>query len=148
MLSTVHREGTGLRRAAFSLALHMALGLGGCVGPTETKVLLKSPLVICYQPLVVTTELTAPGGRRISWSPSCGATYLEVTSADHRQVFWSVQGDTGRMAPGVTYGSAPGTYSSRFGPYPLEVGKSYAARVGVMVDEDSFYIFGEGVFVH
>lgn len=57
-----------------------------------------------------------------------------------------MQGDTGRVAPGVTYGVAPGGYESRLGPFPLEPGRSYAVRVGVMVEEDSFFIMGEGVF--
>jgi hypothetical protein len=102
-------------------------------------------LVICHQAMAVQVDLSR--GPRFTWTPSCGATYLEVTTADRQQVMWIVQGDTGKVAPGVTYGVAPPAYESRFGPVPLVAGATYAIRVGIMVDENSFVIFGEQSFV-
>lgn len=85
-------------------------------------------------------------GPRFSWTPACGATYLEVTTPDRAQVFWAVQGDTGKVAPGVTYGVDPPAYRSTFGPFPLVPGSAYVVRVGIMVEEASFAIFGEQAF--
>lgn len=92
-------------------------------------------------------QVDASRGPRFTWTPSCGATYLEVVSVTGQQVMWIVQGDTGKVGPGVTYGIAPPAYEARFGPVPLIAGSSYAVRVGIMVDENSFAIFGEQAFV-
>lgn len=102
-------------------------------------------LVICHQPMTVQVDVAR--GPRFAWTPGCGATYLEVTRADQPEVMWVVRGDTGKVAPGVTYGVAPPAYESRLGPLPLVPGVSYLIRVGIMVDEDSFAIFGEQGFV-
>ncbi|MGQ0765651.1 MAG: hypothetical protein ACT4OZ_08295 [Gemmatimonadota bacterium] len=105
-----------------------------------------APLVLCVVPLTVSvTGSAAPVYR---WAPPCGATYLEVTNPDRSQVLWIVQGDSGKIAPGVTYGVAPPAYTSRFGPLPLERGRSYMVRVGIMIEEDSFAIFGEREFTY
>lgn len=95
--------------------------------------------------MAVAADVT--GGPRFTWTPRCGATYLEVTTANRQQVMWSVQGDTGRVAPGVVYGVVPPTYRSTFGPLALVRGMTYQVRVGIMVDENSFAIFGEHTFV-
>ncbi|MCC6317976.1 MAG: hypothetical protein IT361_09820 [Gemmatimonadaceae bacterium] len=100
--------------------------------------------MICHQPLAVAVDVGR--GPRFTWSPTCGATYLEVTTNDRRQVHWIVQGDTGKIAPDVTYGVAPPAYRSAFGPIALDAGAAYLVRVGVMVDENSFVIFGERAF--
>jgi hypothetical protein len=105
-----------------------------------------SGLTLCAVPLTVTVTPDATPVFR--WSPPCGATYLEVTTPNRQQVFWIVQGDTGKVAPGVRYGVAPPAYSSRLGPLPLTRGTSYLVRVGIMIEEDSFATLGEGAFVY
>lgn len=127
-------------RRPFLLAL--VLTSVACGSPSEPA---RPGLVLCEPPVVVTTTATAQGPR-FSWSPACGATYLEVTSLDHQQVYWIVQGDTGKIGPGVTYGVEPPAYGSRLGPNALEVGGRYAIRLGLMVEEESFFIVGEGAF--
>jgi hypothetical protein len=103
-------------------------------------------LTLCAVPLTVSvTSGTTPVYR---WTPPCGATYLEVTSPDRQHVFWIVRGDTGKFGPGVQYGVAPSAFTTRFGPLPLTVGASYLVRIGIMVDEDSFFTFGEGSFTY
>lgn len=128
-------------RGALLLAVAVALACSG----DATDPPVAPGLVICHQPMTV--QVDPSRGPRFSWTPGCGATYLEVTTADRTQVMWIVRGDTGKVAPGVTYGVAPPAYESRFGPVPLVPGRSYAARVGIMVDENSFVIFGEQDFV-
>lgn len=114
----------------------------GCGSPAEPG---RPGLVLCEPPLLVRASTTAQGPR-FSWAPGCGATYLEVTSPDHQRVYWIVQGDTGKIAPGVVYGVQPPAYQSRLGPHPLVPGERYAIRVGLMVEEESFFIVGEGQF--
>ena len=115
-----------------------------CADVTPPPVAKPRSLVTCVPPLDVRVDPLV--GPRIAWSPSCGATYLEVSSPDNLETFWIVRGDTGKIAPGVTYGVAPPDYTSRFGPLPLVAGQWYSVRVGVMVDEDSYALVGEGVF--
>jgi hypothetical protein len=102
--------------------------------------------VLCVVPLAVTvSDASAPAYR---WAPACGATYLEVTSADRAAVLWIVRGDSGKIGPGIRYGEPPPGYTSRFGPLPLVRGTTYLVRVGIMIEEDSFAIFGEREFVY
>lgn len=101
--------------------------------------------MLCTPPVQVSAD-TRAAAPRFSWSPTCGATYLEVTSPDGQEVFWIVQGDTGKIAPGVTYGIAPPAYESRFGPVPLDPGRRYLVRIGLMVEENSFAVVGEQTF--
>lgn len=126
-----------------SVAL-LAIAFGACRESAGVEREVR-PLTLCIPPLTVITEATS-SGPRFSWSPRCGATYIEVTSPDYQQVFWIVQGDTGKVAPGVTYGVNPPAYESRFGPHPLVPGTPYTVRVGAMVEENSFFIMGEGSF--
>jgi hypothetical protein len=127
-------------------ALLMAWGLAqACRQPADAGPPVVPGLVLCHQAIQV--DVNVSQGPRFSWSPGCGATYLEVTSPDRSRVYWAVQGDTGKIAPGVTYGVNPPAFESRFGPFPLEVGTPYMVRVGIMVEEASFAIFGEQSFV-
>jgi hypothetical protein len=123
------------------LALLAALACGGpTVAPPE------QPLVLCVVPLnVVVSGSTAPEYR---WSPGCGATYLEVTTLDRQGVMWIVQGDPARVGPGVRYGVAAEGFASTYGPSPLTRGERYVVRVGIMIDENSFAIFGEREFTY
>ena len=95
--------------------------------------------------MAVTADVSR--GPQFRWTPACGATYMEVTSADKQQVLWAVRVDTGKIAPGVIYGSSPPASELLFGPLPLVAGTAYLARVGIRVQENSFAIFGEGAFV-
>lgn len=103
-------------------------------------------LTLCAVPLAV--QVTSGAQPTFRWTPPCGATYLEVTSPNRQQVFWIVRGDTGKIAPGVRYGIAPPAFASRFGPLPLTTGAQYLVRIGIMVDEDSFFTFGEESFTY
>jgi hypothetical protein len=127
----------------FLVPVGVAVGVA-CGEVTPPVPVRPRPLVTCTPPLNV--QVDPRGGPRISWSPGCGATYLEVSSPDNLQTFWIIRGDTGKIAPGVTYGVDPPDYTTHFGPLPLEQGAWYAVRVGVMVDEDSYALVGEGVF--
>jgi len=114
----------------------------GCRDGTASPV----GLTLCAVPLTVTVT---PGSVPVyRWTPACGATYLEVTTPNRQQVFWVVQGDTGKFGPGVRYGVVPPAYSSRLGPLPLTRGATYLVRVGIMIEEDSFATLGEGSFVY
>lgn len=126
-------------RAVISLCAAIA-----CAEATPPVPARSPALVTCLPPLDV--KVDTAGGPRISWSPACGATYLEVSSPDNLETFWIIRGDTGKIAPGVTYGVAPPDYASRFGPRALAAGEWYTVRVGVMVDEDSYALVGEGRF--
>lgn len=129
------------------LALAVAVCLFGVLACTSASSpeIVKRPLVLCgVQVAVSVTGGTTP---TFSWTPGCGATYFEVVTADGREVTWIVQGDTGKIASGVLYGVAPAAYASRYGPVPLRVGTPYRARVGTMIDEDSFAVWGDGLFV-
>lgn len=132
----MHRWNPALTLIAFLVA--------SCRDSTAV-VKVEEPLTLCIPPLTVTVEETS-SEPRLSWSPRCGATYLEVTSPDYQEVFWIVQGDSGKIAPGVRYGVNPPAYTSRFGPTPLLRGTQYTVRVGVMVEEDSYFVVGEGTF--
>ena len=125
--------------------LGIFVGVGVACAKESTSAPIVPGLVICHQPMTVQVDVAR--GPRFAWTPSCGATYLEVTQSDQQQVMWIVRGDTGKVAPGVTYGVAPPAYESRLGPAPLVPGASYIIRVGIMVDENSFAIFGEQAFV-
>ena len=118
------------------------LASSSCGRPSEPP----SGLTLCAVPLTVTVL----GGETPTyrWAPRCGATYLEVTTENRQQVFWVVQGDTGKFGPGVRHGVAPPAFTSRLGPLPLARGGTYLVRVGIMVDENSFFTFGEGAFVY
>lgn len=128
-------------RSPIPLAVVAAVACGDAMPPEPAR---PRSLVTCVPSLDVRVD--TQGGPRISWSPACGATYLEVSSPDNLETYWIIRGDTGKIAPGVTYGVTPPDYNSRFGPVPLAVGQWYAVRVGVMVDEDSYALVGEGVF--
>lgn len=138
MSSRHRRAGRGLLALVGSL---LVITCGDAAGPVAR---VPDRLVTCTPPITVTVDAGAVP--RIGWSPTCGATYLEVTSPDHQQVYWIIQGDTGKIAPGVLYGVDPPDYTSRFGPLPLERGAWYVVRVGVMVDENSYAEIGEGLF--
>jgi hypothetical protein len=139
-------RGRDVRRAqrwSAILLASVALLFAACSESTTSA----APLVLCVVPLAVTvTELESTP--RYRWAPACGATYLEVTSGDGGAVLWIVRGDSGKIAPGVRYGQVPQGYSSRLGPDPLVRGRSYRVRVGIMVEENSFAIFGEQEFVY
>lgn len=129
------------RLSAFAAGLLVLQSCGGATAPDPP-----GPLVLCVVPLTVTVSgANAPTYR---WAPACGATYLEVTSPDRSQVLWIVRGDSGKIGPGVQYGQAPAGYTSRFGPLPLVRGTTYLVRVGIMIEEDSFAVFGEREFVY
>jgi hypothetical protein len=115
-----------------------------CKSPFDPDITPR-PLILCGVPVVV----SASGGvsPTFFWTPGCGATYFEVATADGKEVTWIVQGDTGKIAPGIVYGTAPPAFASRYGPFPLRAGASYRARVGTMIDEDSFAVWGEVLFV-
>ncbi len=118
-----------------------------CEGATAPPRAQSPRLVTCVAPVVLLTERIGAGGEpRFNWSPPCGATYLEVSTPDHQTSFWIIQGDTGKIAPGVTYGVAPPDYSARYGPLPLVSGARYVVRLGVMIDENSYAVVGEGAF--
>ena len=124
-----------------------ALLAGVMVGCRDSSAPTPAPgLTLCAVPLTVSVTSGATPVYR--WAPPCGATYLEVTSSNRQQVFWIVRGDTGKFGPGVQHGVAPPAFTTRFGPIPLTVGASYLVRVGIMVDEDSFFTFGEGSFTY
>ncbi|MEP7382034.1 MAG: hypothetical protein ABI910_10130 [Gemmatimonadota bacterium] len=59
-----------------------------------------------------------------------------------------MRGDTGKFGPMVRHGIAPPAFTSRFGPFPLTDGETYLVRIGIMVDEDFFFTFGEGPFTY
>lgn len=130
-----------MRRIASCL---LTLSVAACGEATQPAPAHPKPLVTCTAPLDVQVDPRA--GPRITWSPSCGATYLEVSSLDNRQTFWIIRGDTGKIASGVTYGVNPPDYAPRIGPLPLEPGQWYGVRLGIMVDEESYALVGEGVF--
>ena len=130
-----------MRRPVFGLSVLSVIACGEATTPAPAH---PRPLVTCTAPLNVQVDSRA--GPRITWSPACGATYLEVSSLDNRQTFWIIRGDTGKMASGVTYGVNPPDYAARVGPLPLEPGQWYGVRLGVMVDEESYALVGEGVF--
>jgi len=95
----------------------LAADAAACAGPTSGPT-PRPGLILCHEPLTVAVDVSR--GPRFTWSPGCGATYMEVTSPDRQQVYWVVQGDTGKIAPGVVYGAAPPAYESRLGPFPLD----------------------------
>lgn len=131
----------GARLSALAAGLLLLQSCGGATAPDSP-----ARLVLCVVPLAVTVNgANAPTYR---WEPACGATYLEVTSPDRSQVLWIVRGDSGKIAPGIQYGLPPAGYTSRFGPLPLVRGTTYLVRVGIMIEEDSFAIFGERAFVY
>lgn len=135
------RRGRALLAIAGGLCATMAVA--GC---RDSSAPAPTGLTLCAVPLdVQVTPGVVPTYR---WTPPCGATYLEVTSPNRQQVFWIVRGDTGKFGPGVRYGIAPPAYTSRFGPLPLSSGAQYLVRIGIMVDEDSFFTFGEGSFTY
>jgi hypothetical protein len=115
-----------------------------CGDVATTVVERPRPLVTCIPPMDIAIDVA--GGPRFTWRPACGATYLEVSSPDNLVTSWIVQGDTGKIGPGVVYGVDPPTYESRFGPLPLESGQWYVVRVGVMVDDNSYALVGERRF--
>jgi hypothetical protein len=98
-------------------------------------------------PLAVAVVGRAGVGPEYRWSPGCAATYLEVATPDRRQVMWMLRGDPARVGPGVRYGVVPSGMVSDYGPDPLIGGARYLVRVGIMIDENSFAIFGEREFV-
>lgn len=103
-------------------------------------------LTLCAVPLTIT--VTSGATPVFRWNPRCGATYLEVTTPNRQQVFWVVQGDTGKFAPGVRLGEVPPAFTSRLGPLPLTRGVIYLVRVGIIIEGDSFATLGEGSFVY
>jgi hypothetical protein len=82
------------------------------------------------------------------WSPACVAEYLEVATPDRQRVLWILRGDPARVGPGVRYGEAAPGFVSDFGPLSLVRGERYVVRVGIMIDESSFAIFGEREFAY
>lgn len=138
------RRSRRLRAApAALLGLCFVLGAAGCKDASAPH---PAGLTLCAVPLdVQVTTGTVPTYR---WTPPCGATYLEVTSSNRQQVFWIVRGDTGKFGPGVRHGIAPPAFTTRFGPLPLTPGDQYLVRIGIMVDEDSFFTWGEGSFTY
>lgn len=137
------RPGRVVRRCRLARRAALLALVAGCSEGTTPP---PAGLTLCAVPLTVT--VAAGDTPTFRWSPPCGATYLEVTTPNRQQVVWIVQGDTGKVAPGVRYGVAPPAYTSRLGPLPLVRGSAYLVRVGIMIDEDSFATFGEGAFVY
>lgn len=125
------------------LGLCAALGAAACRDASAPR---PTGLTLCAVPLDV--QVTPGAVPTYRWTPPCGATYLEVTSPNRQQVFWIVRGDTGKFGPGVRHGIAPPAFATRFGPIPLTPGAQYLVRIGIMVDEDSFFTFGEGSFTY
>ncbi len=129
--------------SALLLGLCAVLGAAAC---KESSAPPPTGLTLCAVPLDV--QVTTGSVPTYRWTPPCGATYLEVTSPNRQQVFWIVRGDTGKFGPGVRHGIAPPAFSTRFGPLPLTPGSQYLVRIGIMVDEDSFFTWGEGSFTY
>jgi len=125
----------------FLLAIAAALG---CRNATESA---QPPLLItcANQVTVAVTAGTVPS---FSWSPRCGATYLEVTSPDGLNVYWVMRADTGRFAPPVRYAEVPPAMRNVFEPVALRSGMTYKVRLGLIVEEDSFALIGEKEFVY
>lgn len=137
----------GARRSPVSSAgVLAAIAVLGAVACKDSSAPPPTGLTLCAVPLdVQVTTGTVPTYR---WTPPCGATYLEVTSLNRQQVFWIVRGDTGKFGPGVRHGIAPPAFTTRYGPLPLTPGDQYLVRIGIMVDEDSFFTWGEGSFTY
>lgn len=103
-------------------------------------------LILCSS--AVTISVSQRASPAFSWTPRCGATYLEVTSANRQVVYWIVKADTGRFPPPVSFGIAPPGMLTVFGPQPLPSGSPYLVRLGLLVDENSFVVIGEQPFTN
>lgn len=138
MLNSIGRRRFGRIRRALGVLTSAALL--SCASPVEPPALL----VHCSGQLAITVGKSLP--QTFEWLPRCGATYLEVTSADGQAVYWIVQADTGRFPSPVRLGITPRGMRTVFGPEPFSSGGSYLVRVGLLVDENSFVVIGEQAF--
>lgn len=124
------------------VCLTTAALIGSCADPSTT-----SPsrlLVLCSSQVQLGVGKSLPP--TFAWTPTCGATYLEVTSPDRATVYWIVQADTGKFASPVVYGVTPPGMRSAFGPEALVKGSQYLVRLGLIIDENSFATIGESLF--
>ena len=127
-------------RLAPVIVLTAALGFGLACGDSTGTV------AECTGPVTVTagTGGTMP---TFQWSPACRLFEVAVEDSLHALLWFTRSSSANRIAPPVTYGTAPqGADHTTSPPETLQSGRSYRAEVVLYISDDSAPVIGNASF--